>query len=119
MARALVVQPSYPPEIFEAIFEYHRSGRNVWDSLLDVACGPGTGPTAVLAESFGSVVGYDKNPEQLEIARRRFAGKEDISFREGPGEDLSSIASASMDMVTCFTSLHCMAFLVFSLFSVV
>ncbi|KAF8316166.1 S-adenosyl-L-methionine-dependent methyltransferase [Clavulina sp. PMI_390] len=100
------LRPTYPLEIFDAIYKFHTSGRDSWDAVLDVACGPGTGPTRVLTDRFRSVIAYDRNSEQLALGRESYAGNEGIRFVEGEAEDLSLIESKSVDMITCFTALH-------------
>lgn len=100
-------QPTLPDEAYETLYDYHRAGGNEWNMALDLACGPGTGPTSTLADHFKSVVGCDRNTEQLAIARKRFAAKPSVTFRQSVVENLSWVEPGSVDVITCSTSLHC------------
>lgn len=100
-------QPKYPPEVFETLYRFHSEGCNTWGAALDVACGPGDGPTAVLAQRFASIICQDRNPIQLDLARQFFSNHPNVTFVEGLAEDLSGVSDSSVDLVSCFTSIHC------------
>jgi SAM-dependent methyltransferase len=75
----------------------------VGDSVLDVACGPGT--VAQLAAArvgpLGSVVGCDLSEEMLSIARSKGdVGDVSIEYRQCPAEKLS-VEHDSFDVAVC------------------
>jgi len=79
-------------------------------SVLDVGCGSADIPRALLAEARrrGSeleVVGLDRSPAVLEIARARSRGERALHFVQGEGERLP-FADRAFDVVTCNLALH-------------
>ena len=49
-------RPSYPEELFHAIYDYHTKYGGQWETAIDVACGTGQA-TASLAKRFRKVYG--------------------------------------------------------------
>jgi ubiquinone/menaquinone biosynthesis C-methylase UbiE len=76
-----------------------RAGLAPGERILDVACGTGAVASVALREigSEGSVVGIDRSPEMLAVARRKMP---DIDWREGRAEALP-FADDSFDAVFC------------------
>ena len=73
------------------------------DSVLDVACGPGTVArlAAVQAGASGFVVGCDLSEEMLSIARAKGdADDEDVHYRQCPADALT-VESDSFDAAVC------------------
>lgn len=69
------------------------------ERVLDVACGTGAVASVALREtgSEGAVVGIDRSPEMLEVARRKMP---DVDWREGRAEALP-FPDESFDAVLC------------------
>ena len=85
--------------------EYKRRSAELLDlraglAVVDVGCGPGTdlGRLADLVGDGGRVVGVDREPEMLAEARRRLAGRDNISVRAGDVHALP-LADAAVDRV--------------------
>src|SRR5258708_2067948 len=55
------------------------------ERILDVGCGPGFYARELLDEvgETGSIVAVDASPDMLALARRRGAGHDNVTFREG------------------------------------
>ena len=69
------------------------------EHVLDVACGTGAVAAQAVARvgSEGKVVGIDRSPEMLEVARRKLP---DLDLREGMAESLP-FPDKAFDVVTC------------------
>ena len=72
------------------------------ESLLDVGCGTGFFTRTLAASVTGRVVGVDTNPELVEYARRRHAGK--VSYEVADARALP-FASGSFDLVVSIAAL--------------
>jgi ubiquinone/menaquinone biosynthesis C-methylase UbiE len=72
-------------------------------AVLDVACGQGA-LTRELARLFPVVVGVDRSPELIRIARERSSAPH-VRYLTEDAESLSSLADASFDGATCCLAL--------------
>ncbi len=93
----------------QVVYEhYHRylfasalaQGRRV----LDLGCGEGYG-AALLATQASDVVAVDIDQASIDHARIRYS-RENLSFNQADMGDLSNLADASFDLVTCFEALE-------------
>lgn len=89
-------RPRYPGNLFEFLAGAVTSKKTAWDA------GTGNGQTAAeLARFFYQVIATDISTRQLEHAFRA----DNISYRNEPAEK-TSIAAASVDLVTVSQALH-------------
>ncbi|KAF8316874.1 S-adenosyl-L-methionine-dependent methyltransferase [Clavulina sp. PMI_390] len=103
------LQPFYPKELYDIIFEHHSRARGGFFRALDVGCGPGTATETIASRFSKGIIGCDINEKQLTIARKRLANlAPKVQFIKSAAEDLSWIANSSVDMVTCAEAIHCM-----------
>ncbi|CAO3611731.1 unnamed protein product [Mucor hiemalis] len=94
-------RPSYSPEIYSLIYQFHAQNGGEYDLALDVGCG--TGQAAIeIAQKFTQVYGIDTLPEQINNATAR----DNIVYQVGPGEDLSKFNDHSVDLITVGTAFH-------------
>lgn len=77
------------------------------DTVLDLACGPGN-QLARIAQLHpqSRFIGVDASPGMLELARETLIDAPNVALQHGDIAQLHSIASASIDCVTCTMSLH-------------
>jgi SAM-dependent methyltransferase len=89
-------RPTYPPALFAWLAEVAPDSVLAWD------CGCGNGQaTVALAEHFTRVIGTDPSANQIAGAEPRA----NIEYRVEPGEH-SSLADASVSLVTVAQALH-------------
>jgi len=76
---------------------YRRVNLRTRRKVLDVACGDGIITAEIAAKCLGKVIGVDKSPDMVELARRNFP---DVDFRV---EDMHALPfrSGSFDLVVC------------------
>lgn len=76
--------------------------------VLDVGCGPGnlTAHIAKLVGANGRVIGIDPSEERIAIAKETYAQEANMEFHAGCAEDLSRVASGSVDYVYVNSTLH-------------
>src|SRR2546423_6759289 len=74
-------------------------------SVLEIGCGVGR-MTHRLADLYGRVVALDVSAEMLERCRENLAGRDNVEFVEGSGEDLNGVADASVDHVFSYITLQ-------------
>jgi SAM-dependent methyltransferase len=67
--------------------------------VLDLGCGMGR-LAAALAREVVSVVGVDVSAAMLQVARTRYAGLANATFRQSSGRDLDALPAAGFDLVT-------------------
>ena len=100
-AAAEIYETFFVPALFGQFAEpaAEAAGIGPGDSVLDVACGTGalTRALALRAGPQGRVVGLDRNPGMLAVARRAAPG---VDWRDGRAERLP-FADAAFDAVTC------------------
>ena len=72
--------------------------------VLEIGCGSGYAAQLILLDAPKSYVGVDVMPEQLALARRR--GLSAAEFRLEDATHLTSVPSASIDLVAVFGILH-------------
>jgi SAM-dependent methyltransferase len=104
---AMVYQQMF--EIVEVVWTsiadtVHKLGRGQ-ATILDLASGPGE-PTCVMAKRFprATITGSDVAPGMVELAKQRAKDKgldSQLSFEVLDVHDMSSIPSASVDVITC------------------
>lgn len=75
--------------------------------VLDIGCGPGVMTEAVLARG-GTFEGVDLSPEMVREAQEKFAGREQVSFREGSIEALD-VPDGTYDQVICMAVIEYLA----------
>lgn len=98
-------RPTYPDRIYLKIKEYYEQGRLKecnFQLAVDVGCGNGQS-TLPLCKVFKQVIGCDVSSQQIASAPTNVAN---LSFRVGPGEDLSFLEDSSVDMITIAQALH-------------
>ncbi|KAF5310041.1 hypothetical protein D9619_010280 [Psilocybe cf. subviscida] len=109
-------RPTYPVELFEYIFDYHKRGPAPrWERAVDVGCGTGQA-TVRLAPRFKECIGVDPSAGMLEKARASLkasqtnsnVGKSVMDFRVGGGEDLRGAIpeKGSVDLVVAAQAAH-------------
>ncbi|KAF9481760.1 S-adenosyl-L-methionine-dependent methyltransferase [Pholiota conissans] len=108
-------RPTYPPQLFEYIFKYHRAGASPnkasFERGVDVGCGTGQA-TEHLRPVFNEVIGVDPSLGMLETARASFAnnhsGTGKYSFVQGSGEDLRTAIpeDGSVDLIIAAQAAH-------------
>ena len=52
-------------------------------NILDIACGPGSGTNFMATESNANIKGIDVSKESIEIAKKRYDSKNNITFKTG------------------------------------
>lgn len=92
-------RPSYPPELYEAVYGLAKLPRR--GTALDVATGSGQ-VAKVLANDFETVIGTDSSAGQLREAVRH----PKITYQHVPAEDLQGVSDASVDLATVAEAFH-------------
>lgn len=102
-------RPSWPTELYDKILWYldeESDGTRRRGVAVDVGCGSGQS-TLPLAKRFRSVIGIDTSELQIKEARRISAGHENVAYRLGSAEELSTQFEAnSVDLITVGIALH-------------
>jgi len=103
-------RPTYPNGLYEHIFKYYEDGLNtmsgeLYELAVDVGCGSGQS-SKPLCGRFKQVIGYDVSEKQVQSAAAAMSTFNNISFKVGPGEDLSFLKDRSVDLVTIAQALH-------------
>ncbi|KAI8048915.1 S-adenosyl-L-methionine-dependent methyltransferase, partial [Gilbertella persicaria] len=94
-------RPTYNPEIYHFIFEFHAKHQGQNNLALDV--GTGTGQVAIeICNTFKHVYAIDPLSEQINNA----AARDNITYQVGSAEDLSQFQDHSIDMITAGTAFH-------------
>ncbi len=89
-------RPTYPPELFDAIYQYVNHFDLAWD------CGTGNGQVAVeLAKKFEKVIASDASAQQIESA----SPNEKVEYHVAKAEDIH-LADNSLDLLTVGQALH-------------
>ena len=89
-------RPTYPPALFNWIFEHCRNYRNAWD------CATGNGQAAIaLSDRFERVFATDISEEQLQQAKRA----SNVEYTRSPAED-SGFEVGQFDLVVVAQALH-------------
>ncbi|KAH9476268.1 Trans-aconitate 3-methyltransferase [Psilocybe cubensis] len=103
-------RPTYPTELFEHIFAFHRAGKNAqWERAADLGCG--TGQATLQLHPFKEVLGVEPSAGMLEKARAYAASKvadpSKFKFVQGSAEDTSkAIAENSADLIVAAQAAH-------------
>ncbi|KDR79330.1 hypothetical protein GALMADRAFT_1234371 [Galerina marginata CBS 339.88] len=112
-------RPTYPPQLFEYIFSFHRRGSKLnkaqWERAVDLGCG--TGQATIHLRPFREVIGVDPSQGMLEKARLYAASSEGperdstlpkFSFVQGSAEDLSKAIpeNESVDLLVAGQAAH-------------
>ncbi|KAF8235682.1 hypothetical protein L208DRAFT_1391973 [Tricholoma matsutake] len=96
-------RPTYPKELFNDIFDYHRTAKNAkWDLAVDLGCGTDR------LSPFEKIVGVDPSLPMIRAAREENnKAKKHIDFVQGNAEDLKGIiADNSVDMLVSAQASH-------------
>ena len=98
---------AYPSELYDKILTFHERNGGRFESLLDVACGPGKA-TKDIAPLFETVTGIDHSDSMIMAAREA-----NISTRSGDAATFevgnetlvgSQLEDASVDLITAAMS---------------
>lgn len=73
--------------------------------VLDAACGEGYG-SALLAGQADQVLGLDIAPESIAHAQARYAGQENLAFRQADVTRLDDLPERGFDLIVCFETLE-------------
>lgn len=98
-------RPTYPEAVYRTIIEYYDTGKRDGCNnhiAVDVGCGSGQS-TLPLCNFFNRVIGYDVSEQQVASARKDVAN---LTFKVGPGEDLTLLEDNSVDLITVAQALH-------------
>ncbi|OWB64859.1 hypothetical protein B5S30_g180 [[Candida] boidinii] len=109
-------RPTYPPEFFKYVMEYHNPGNtqpDVDQVHLDIGCGTGQAVIPLLSD-FKHTIASDPSEVMIDIARERVLenknqiskGSNSVEFLVSPAEDLSAIKDSSVDLVTAAECVH-------------
>lgn len=92
-------RPRYPPELFQAIYDY--AGSAPTEIALDVATGSGQAAEE-LAKRYARVIAQDASPAQLAAAGSLSSA---VQFQQATAE-ATGLPDASVDLVTVAQALH-------------
>jgi len=95
-------RPSYPPELYQIILEFHHGARSL---CLDLGSGPGF-IARELSSSFVRVIGTDPSPGMVEQALKLSSAYPNLSFHQAYAENLPFVDDASIDLVTAGQAAH-------------
>lgn len=97
-------RPPYPPAFLALLLA--RAGIERGCALLDIATGPGR-IALDLAPRFERVVAIDLEPEMIDVAKRRAAGRgtDNVQWLVGRAEELE-LADGSFDLITIGEAFH-------------
>jgi ubiquinone/menaquinone biosynthesis C-methylase UbiE len=100
-------RPTYPGTVYTTIENYYKENKNDscnFELAVDIGCGNGQS-SVPLTKTFKKVIGYDVSEQQIASAPREI---ENLTFRVGPGEDLSFLNNDEVDLITVAQALHWM-----------
>ncbi|XP_061186172.1 putative methyltransferase DDB_G0268948 [Saccostrea echinata] len=97
-------RPTYPPEMYEFISEYSKSGTGTLDTAVDVGCGTGIS-TIPLCKYFQKVTGVDVSETQIKTARMVHK-QSNVSFFISRAEQMEFLSDCSVDLVTVAQTMH-------------
>jgi len=106
-ARYALFRPTYPRQLFDAVFRYHEQARGArWDLAVDLGCG--TGQATIELTPFKRIVGTDPSEKMVERARLALPQNcaNQIEFTQGSAEDLSMLPDSSVDLVVAAQASH-------------
>ncbi|ETN43072.1 uncharacterized protein HMPREF1541_02230 [Cyphellophora europaea CBS 101466] len=108
-------RPEYPPSLFQRIYTFHvENGGRFEGTAHDAGCGPGI-TAGILSLQFTHVICSDFSKKAVDSARTRLVGppqslnkttNANFSFKVASAEDMSWIATGTIDMVTMSEALH-------------
>ncbi|OWB76167.1 hypothetical protein B5S32_g317 [[Candida] boidinii] len=111
-------RPTYPPEFFNYVMEYHNPGEIKADLNqvhLDIGCGTGQAVIPLIS-NFKHTIASDPSEVMINIARERVLENQNqnqnskelnsVEFLISPAEDLSAIKDSSVDLVTAAECVH-------------
>ncbi|MBW0490070.1 hypothetical protein O181_029785 [Austropuccinia psidii MF-1] len=94
-------RPTYPPELYQAILDYHQGDKNF---AIDLGCGTGIVTTELVRQAeFSYVVGVDPSEAMLDYAKKT---SPNAQFVHGRAESLPWVADKSVDLITAGTAAH-------------
>lgn len=98
-------RPTHTENLYKRIIEFHDSG-TIEDSdhelAVDIGCGNGQS-SRPLCQYFQRVIGSDVSEQQIKLAKRDLPN---LTFKVGPGEDLSFLEDSSTDLITLSSAIH-------------
>ncbi|KAF8962067.1 S-adenosyl-L-methionine-dependent methyltransferase [Flammula alnicola] len=110
-------RPTYPSQLFEYIFDFHRRGSKLnkpqWERAVDVGCG--TGQATAHLQPFREVIGVDPSLGMLEQAQASLVGSPQTkssgpmyNFAQGSAEDLRKAVpeDGSVDLLIAAQAAH-------------
>ncbi|KAH9456315.1 hypothetical protein Pst134EB_012518 [Puccinia striiformis f. sp. tritici] len=94
-------RPSYPPELYQAIMDYHQASGEL---AIDLGCGTGIVSAELVRRGyFNRVVGVDPSKPMLDHAKKTITNAE---FVHGRAESLPWITNGSVDLLVAGTAAH-------------
>jgi len=101
---------TYPPELYERIFQYHtQEGKSAgWERCVDLGCGTGQNTTTI-AKHFKETYGVDASESMITVAKQdQVPGSkaESIIYITSVAESLPFLEDGSVDMVTSSEAAH-------------
>lgn len=106
-------RPAYPAQLYDLIYDYHKSHGGSFGTALDVGGGNGIVTREFLLQKFSHATFSDPSELYVSQARSSFASIEDpkqLSFLTGKLEDIkpSDLDNGPVDLITAATCLHWM-----------
>ncbi|KAK2853268.1 hypothetical protein FQN49_005235 [Arthroderma sp. PD_2] len=101
-------RPAYSEALYAEIYRYHKSQGGQWDFAHDAGTGAGI-VAEELAKRFTTVAASDPSSFYIDQAKKRLSASGEASkfrFDCHPGEDMSWLPDASVDMVTMAEAIH-------------
>ncbi|XP_054157376.1 uncharacterized protein LOC128955730 [Oppia nitens] len=95
-----------PTVIIDKILDYlgQQIDKNEWDTVVDVGCGSGQGTNGI-APHFKHCYGFDVSAAQIKVAKES-QHPDNVKYEVCPAENLPSIVSNSVQLVTAFEAVH-------------
>ncbi|KAI0266337.1 S-adenosyl-L-methionine-dependent methyltransferase [Gloeopeniophorella convolvens] len=109
-ARYAAARPTYPKQLYEFIFNYHRRDATAkLETALDLGCG--TGQATVELTPFGRVIGVDPSAKMVEsaraaLAKTRPADSAKFQFEKSSAENVSILRDGSVDLIVAAQAAH-------------
>lgn len=106
-------RPTYHPNLYKTIIDYHVSTGGKLNTILDVGCGPGNA-VRDLSSHFTQAIGLDPSEGMIKAARSLGGTSSDgshIQFETSTAEELGAgtslnLADSSVDLIVAATAAH-------------
>ncbi|GBF62016.1 methyltransferase [Trichophyton mentagrophytes] len=98
-------RPPYSDKLYAEIYQYHNSHGGQWNLAHDAGTGAGI-VAEELSTKFTTVAASDPSAFYLEQAKRRLSSRDKFRFGCYPGEDMSWLPDAGVDMITMAEAIH-------------